>query len=527
MSHPVFDLQFLTLIKEKNGNKYYIIPAGTKIYRGGYPADMHPNAFFGFNPDHVKQYGSVTEYTIKENLKVLALMEMDDSSNFYTNNTEIQDALIQSYSYTKPKKIRDSIPAYDYAVVNHICNKTDYDGYAMHDGYKTDSRGTFHAELVICDCYDRVEQGAKGEQAAPRVKRKKRPVVEQTNFYFVEEDKQSSFSSSFGTPTSESLFSSPLGTPQGESLFSSPLGTPKEKELGSRLEKTLETPNGFIPFNLYSPDTKSPLKLILEEEDKSKARSMLFGSPQQDPVKLKNGYNNEGMKDTTAVKNLNFDGGKRKTKRRNRKTKRKTKRRRNRRTRKGGLFNNRKYTREDVINYVNGLGDIYDMGKDQKTELLEVFEDIKNTKIEACTSLFKRDMKCEYEKIHEIYEVIINKLQSLSTRDSNIITRRDILINYFQQKLDDHIKKIGYSDEYYKFERPKIQAKEKPKIQAKEKPNMNTINQRWINELEDSVVSNSQNKKKVTFVVGGKRKTKRRKTRTKHRRNRRTKKVKH
>ena len=242
---------------------------------------------------------------------------------------------------------------------------------------------------------------------------------------------------------------------------------------------------------------------------------MLFGSPQQDPVKLKNGYNNEGMKDTTAVKNLNFDGGKRKTNRRNRKTKNKTKRRRNRRTRKGGLFN--KFTVEQVKEYINDLGDINNMGKDQKTDLLGVFEAIKNKKIEACTSLFKRDMKCEYEKIHEIYEVIINKLQSLSTSDTNIITRRDILIDHFQKKLDDHVKKIGYSDEYDEFERQKIQ--------AKENTNMNTINQRWINKLEDSVVSNSK-KKKVTFVVGGKRKTKRRKTRTKSR-NRRTKKVKH
>tara|TARA_Y100000992_G_C21270805_1_gene496730 strand:+ start:1822 stop:2814 length:993 start_codon:yes stop_codon:yes gene_type:complete len=316
MSNSVFDLKQLE-IKEENRNKYYMIPAGTKIYRGGFPADMHPNAFFGFDPDHVKQYGSVTEYIIKNDLKVLAIMEMDTSSNFYTSAPEIQDALVQSYSYTKHEKIRDSIPAYDYAVVNHICNKTTYDGYAMHDGYKTDSGGKFHAEIVICDCYDRVEQGEKGEQAPPRVKRKKRQVVEQTNFYFVEEEKLSPVSS-------------PLGTPQEKSLFSSPFGTPEEKELGNRLEKTLETPKGFIPFNLSSPDTKSPLKVHLEE-DQNEARSMLFGSPQQDPTKLKNKYNSEGMKDHT-VRDLSsyLFGGKRKTKRRKTRTKRKVKRRKTR-----------------------------------------------------------------------------------------------------------------------------------------------------------------------------------------------------
>lgn len=360
-SENIFDLKMnIELNTDENGNKYYIIPVGTKIYRGGFPADMHRNAFFGFDPDHVKQYGSVTEYTIKEKLNVLAIMEMNETISFYTSAPqEIQDALVQSYSYSNREKIRDSIPAYDYAVVNHICDNTTYHGYAMHDKYTSDSGGKFHAELVICDCYDRVEQGAKGEQAAPRVQRKKRPVVEQTNFYFVEEAKQSPAYSPLGTP---------LGTPPGKSLFDSPLGKPQEDKLGSRLEETPETPNGFIPFKLSSPDTtKSPLKAELDK-DENEARSMLFGSPQQDPTKLKNGYddqgmkektvqtlfgspqqdpvklqnkyNSEGMKDTTA-RNLDLGGGKRKTKRRNRKTKRKTKRRktrtkrrRNRRTKK-------------------------------------------------------------------------------------------------------------------------------------------------------------------------------------------------
>lgn len=334
----IFDLKMNIELKEKyNGNKYYIIPAGTKIYRGGFPADMHRNAFFGFDPDHVKQYGSVTEYTIKENLNVLAIMEMNENSSFYTSApSEIQTALVQSYSYNKPKKIRDSIPAYDYDVVNHICDKTYYDGYAMHDKYTSDSGGTFHAELVICDCYDKVEQGVKGEQAAPRVQRKKRPVVEQTNFYVVEEEQEKN--------------KSPDSTLQkGKLSFYSPLGDGNKREIvGKRLTETPDTPKGFIPFNLDSPYSNSPLKEELDkDEDINKARSMLFGSPQQDPTKLKNNYNSDGMKDPTArrLDLSGLSGGKRKTKRRNRKTKNKTKRRnrktknkskrrRNRRTRK-------------------------------------------------------------------------------------------------------------------------------------------------------------------------------------------------
>lgn len=323
---PIFDLKQLEIIEEENGNKYYIIPVGTKIYRGGFPADMHPNAFFGFNPDHVKQYGSVTEYTIKENLKVLAIMEMNNTSDFYKSATpapDIQNALNESYSYSNDEKIRDSIPAYDYAVVNHICDNTTYHGYAMHDSYKTESGGIFHAELVICDCYDKVEQGAKGEQAPPRVMRK----VKQTNFYVVEQKKEEN--------------NSPVNTlQQGKSLFYSPLGDGKTKEIDGSPSNKKSVFNGFIPFDLSSPNTtKSPLKEKLDEDD-DKVRSMLFGSPQQDPEKLRITYTHQGLKDPIARK-LDLGGGKRKTKRRNRKTKNKTKRRktrtkrrRNRRTKK-------------------------------------------------------------------------------------------------------------------------------------------------------------------------------------------------
>lgn len=292
----LFNTLNIKLNTDQNGNICYTIPKGTKIYRGGYPADMHPNAFFGFNSDHVTQYGSVTEYTIKENLNVLAIMKMDNSSNFYNENTEIQNALDQSYSYSNSKKIRDSIPAYDYAVVNHICKNPTYDGYAMHDGYETDAGGTFHAELVICNCYDRVEQGAKGEQAVPKVQRKKRPLP--------------------NTPKYESPLSEVASS---TGLFQSPVESPEKKALG-----------------------------------KSKTKRLLFGSPNHSPSKLMLDFDNDGNKSDNINANLFtsppnsprlMPGGKRKTKRRNRKTKskikrrnrktkNKSKRRRNRRSRK-------------------------------------------------------------------------------------------------------------------------------------------------------------------------------------------------
>jgi hypothetical protein len=496
----IFDLKMnIELKKDDNGNKYYNIPAGTKIYRGGYPADMHKNAFFGFNPDHVKQYGSVTEYTIKENLKVLAIMEMDTSSKFYTlASGEIKTALDQSYSYSNIKKIRDSIPAYDYAVVNHICNKRDYDGYAMHDKYTSDSGGKFHAELVICDCYDRVEQGAKGPQAPPRV-RKNRPVVKQTNFYFVEEEKKSSTSSLFGTPKRELLFSSPLGTPQ-------------EGILGNRLEKTPETPKGFIPFNLTSPDTKSPEKENLER-DENEARSMLFGSPQQDPNKLKTKYNEQGMKDHT-VRSLNFGGGTRKTKRRNRKTKNKTKRH-NRRTRKGGLF---RYKKDDVMEIIKAIKtDIDNPTTEMKiiNDHVLYLEGIKNYGIEPCTSWYGHiDKDCERTKIDKIYEGILNSITLLNQRYMEGDPTRKKLVelkNYFTDKKIDHEEKIG---DYTTKNTMKNTRKDK-------------IDIRELNTIPDDGERRATTNRKTVGFEGGKRKTKRRKTRTKRRRNRRIKKVKH
>ena len=65
------------LIVNENGNKYYNIPSNINIYRGGNAFELQNNSFFGFDMDHVKQYGSVSMYTTDVPLQVLALMEMD------------------------------------------------------------------------------------------------------------------------------------------------------------------------------------------------------------------------------------------------------------------------------------------------------------------------------------------------------------------------------------------------------------------------------------------------------------------
>lgn len=175
-NHSKFDIDKAEIMK-KNGNKYYIIPENTLIYRGGKISDLRDNAFFGFNVDHVKQYGNVSEYKINKPLEVLALMEMDTNSKFYKSAPEnIKNALKNAFSINESKKIRISDPGDDYAVVNYLCDEK-YHGYAMHSNYKTDSGSKFHAELVICNCTqhtDMINANIEKTSEPPRIKRKRK-----------------------------------------------------------------------------------------------------------------------------------------------------------------------------------------------------------------------------------------------------------------------------------------------------------------------------------------------------------------
>lgn len=172
-NYPNFNIDKAEII-EKKGNKYYIIPENTLIYRGGNISDLQDNAFFGFNKEHVKQYGNVSEYKINKQLEVLALMEINSNSEFYKSAPlKIKSALNNAFSINESRKIRVSNPSDDYAIINHLCKKK-YNGYAMHSNYKTDSGSNFHAELVICNCTQHIDlMNANIESGGPpRIKRK-------------------------------------------------------------------------------------------------------------------------------------------------------------------------------------------------------------------------------------------------------------------------------------------------------------------------------------------------------------------
>jgi hypothetical protein len=163
-----FDINGADVHDESNGNKYYIIPEETKLYRGSDTESSHivqanPPPFFGFTSEAVKQYGAYTHtYSRTEELKLLAIMEMDTSSNFYKEAPEnIKKILKANFGYDT-KDLRYSPADYsnqtDEKVMVYLCeNYKSYDGYAMNGlkrkaETKVDKIGseTFHAELAVC-----------------------------------------------------------------------------------------------------------------------------------------------------------------------------------------------------------------------------------------------------------------------------------------------------------------------------------------------------------------------------------------
>lgn len=165
----VFNINTAEVHTDEKDNKYYVIPAGTTIYRGSdskYSHIVHPNPppFFGFTLTSVENYGAYKHtYVVKNYLKLLAIMEMDTSSKFYNEAPQnIKNILETNFGY-KTKDLRYSPAAYsnqtDKEVMVYLCDKykSSYDGYAMNGlknkaEAKTDTigSGTFHAELAVC-----------------------------------------------------------------------------------------------------------------------------------------------------------------------------------------------------------------------------------------------------------------------------------------------------------------------------------------------------------------------------------------
>jgi hypothetical protein len=189
-----FDINGADVHDESNGNKYYKLPKKTQLYRGSDTESSHivqPNrpSFFGFTLEAVEQYGAYAHtYSITAELKLLAIMEMDTSSNFYKEAPEnIKKILDTNFGYIT-KDLRYSPADYsnqtDKKVMKYLCGKYQiYHGYAM-NGLKTKNTGitggseTFPAELAVCgDSLNKVvDEAPSTENGTPGKPRTGKPT---------------------------------------------------------------------------------------------------------------------------------------------------------------------------------------------------------------------------------------------------------------------------------------------------------------------------------------------------------------
>lgn len=146
------------------GITYYIIPAGTPLFRGDVPPN--PNSpldhisgpvFFGQTADVALTYGIPFEFVTNSELRLLALDKSMGQiyNNALTDSTRIDGEavkdvipLILKRNYGYNGGVRNSDDAADKKLTNYICQR--FPGYAT-DFMETDFGGEFHREIVICD----------------------------------------------------------------------------------------------------------------------------------------------------------------------------------------------------------------------------------------------------------------------------------------------------------------------------------------------------------------------------------------
>ena len=156
---------FFKETEQVDGIIYYIIPAGTSLFRGDIPPN--PNSpleringpvFFGQTADVALTYGIPFEFVTNSELRLLAL---DKSiKTIYNNASADNETLIDGEpanivipkilkrNYGYDGGVRNSDDAADKKLTNYICQR--YPGYAT-NFMETDFGGEFHREIVICD----------------------------------------------------------------------------------------------------------------------------------------------------------------------------------------------------------------------------------------------------------------------------------------------------------------------------------------------------------------------------------------
>jgi hypothetical protein len=156
---------FFNVTEQLDGIIYYIIPAGTRLFRGDIPPNYNRPldhitgpVFFGETANGVLQYGIPFEFVTNSEIRLLALDK--SMKQIYDNALADHEPLIdgepakevipsilnRNYGYSSG--IRNSANAADTILAKYICEK--YSGYAT-NFMTTDANGKFHREIVICD----------------------------------------------------------------------------------------------------------------------------------------------------------------------------------------------------------------------------------------------------------------------------------------------------------------------------------------------------------------------------------------
>lgn len=227
----------------------YVIGKYTKIYRGDKsdvnPQDKLSKEYLFFTPkmDQAKQYGIVSEFETNKPLHVVALDNITEDF-FNSAPKDVKKYLESNYGYNTDKKLRISTESGDFRVSQYICDEG-YDGYAI-DTMATDSEGTFHQEIVICNPSVNVKFVNKVMDEGHEKKMKEKEDEER---FKPQKNKRSSKLNIQDTPKAK---------PLNRSLFNdtdTPVKTPSEQ--GS--PDAPDTPdNVFTKLSFESPMKESP-----------------------------------------------------------------------------------------------------------------------------------------------------------------------------------------------------------------------------------------------------------------------------
>ena len=339
-----------------NGYQYYVIPIGTILYRGDttlYPHFQQPKlpAFFSTEPKFVKHYGILFRFITTKPMRLLALDNHVNYTNFYNNSPSyIQTILKRNYGYNTKK--RDSSYRSDFKLVNHLCDDLHMDGYAndrmfvddmavvdAYEGEEDMEDRPFHPELALCK-FDKLEYidasedvqnyiNIHGEQGLQDEIKRKQESVRKWEENERREQSRSNKPDHFGSPLTSSDLFSRMGEETTSDDNSSDFNSYHLESLGNITDDSFSSPpSSPSPSNTDSTPGTPENPLYAQS-------NILFESPTKKQKK-------EG-------------GRKRKTRRKTRrKTKRKNKHRRTKQNKTQKMFVSRNRDRQTAVTgYIN------------------------------------------------------------------------------------------------------------------------------------------------------------------------------